>query len=561
MTEKQMDKTSAIDLSADRLIAIAADLIEEHNYIGALKMLNKNAVLNGNDEDSFMLYAEAFDDMGLYEKCVNGWFKYLDYAGTEANFAEAYEGLAVSYMNLGKQNFAAYYYNKLLIETNTELTPENRREIINSFVREEKSALKFAYPPRLADFSEEIDAGIKCMRANEFDKAIEHFSAVDKGNDRYYSARNYIAMCDIISDKLDEAEQECNSILADNPRDVQALTSLAAIRSQQNRREDSVVIAQKLLSLGLTATEDIYKTATVCCENHMHEQAYELFCRLEEREELEYDCSLLFFKAISAYNSGHTEESLSTFDKLLTIYNNAIAANYWKYEVLDAKNKKEKKELEYFYRLPASERELNVTYLSSFCALGEKQAAKLAKDPMLEDCVRWCFDEGEGPSSYELRMLGAMSAVKAKYDDMVRDILLDAFLEDGIKMETLNALVQDNTEGSYGIVICNIMRTVKLAALNVGKLKRKAFLRAYAFTFSRFAMLSEEYGEKFNRAATTLYTKLEWEGRLNDVKSVPALSAAILILAGVKESALDDDMLRSFFGVSRQKVNAIIGDR
>ena len=30
-----------IDLSSDRLIAIAADLVEEHNFIGALKMLNK----------------------------------------------------------------------------------------------------------------------------------------------------------------------------------------------------------------------------------------------------------------------------------------------------------------------------------------------------------------------------------------------------------------------------------------------------------------------------------------------------------------------------------------
>lgn len=554
------EKTSSIDLSADRLIGIAADYIEDHNYIGALKMLNKNAVLNGNDEDSFMLYAEAFDDMGLYEKCINGWFKYLDYAGEGANLAEAYEGLAIGYMNVGQQNFAAYYYNKLLIETNTELTPENRRDIINSFVREEKSGLKFAYPPALADFSEDIDEGIKCMRANDYDGAIKHFSAVSKGNERYYSARNYIAMCHIISDKLDEAEEECNSILAERPQDVHALTSLAAIRSQQNRRDDSAEIAKRLLSLDLTSTEDIYKTATVCCENHMHAEAYRLFCQLEERDELRYDCSLLFFKAIAAYNCGKTEESLATFDKLLTIYNNAIAANYWKYEVLDASKRKKRKELEYFYRLPASEREMNITFLSTFCSLGNKQAEKLAKDPMLEDCVRWCFDEGEGPSSYELRMLGAMAAVKAGYEDMVRDILLDAFLEDGIKMEALSALVQDNTEGDYGIVICNILRNLKLIKLEVGKLKRKAFMRAYAFTFSRFAMLSEEYGEKFNAAAVRLYAKLQGEGRLDAVKSVRALSAAILITAGVKESALDDNMLHSFFGVTRAKVNAILGE-
>ncbi|MDE6791259.1 MAG: hypothetical protein K2J61_06005, partial [Clostridia bacterium] len=67
-----MNKTDRIDLSADRLISIAADCVEDHDYIAALKMLNKNAVLNGNDEDSYMLYAEAFDYMGLYEKCING---------------------------------------------------------------------------------------------------------------------------------------------------------------------------------------------------------------------------------------------------------------------------------------------------------------------------------------------------------------------------------------------------------------------------------------------------------------------------------------------------------
>ncbi|MGN0805914.1 MAG: hypothetical protein ACI4MC_02650, partial [Candidatus Coproplasma sp.] len=138
-----MKKTAAIDFSADRLISIAADSVENHEYIKALKMLNKNAVLNGNDEDSYLLYAEIFDDMGLSEKSVNGWFKYLDYAGDGADFAEAYEGLAVGFMGLGQDNFAAYYYNKLLMETESELTPENRQEIINAFLVKERPALRF----------------------------------------------------------------------------------------------------------------------------------------------------------------------------------------------------------------------------------------------------------------------------------------------------------------------------------------------------------------------------------------------------------------------------------
>ena len=63
-----MKKTIDIDLSSDRLIAVAADLVDEHNYISALKLLNKNADMHFNDEDSYMLYAEIFDDVGLFEK-------------------------------------------------------------------------------------------------------------------------------------------------------------------------------------------------------------------------------------------------------------------------------------------------------------------------------------------------------------------------------------------------------------------------------------------------------------------------------------------------------------
>ena len=134
-----MAKILGMDLSDDRLISIAADLVDNHNYIGALKMLNKNAGLSGNDEDSLMLYAEIFDDMGLYEKCVNGWFKYMDNSDL-IDINECYEGLAMCYMNLGNEHFAAYYYNKLLMETD-ELDADAREDILRSFLPRGKTAL------------------------------------------------------------------------------------------------------------------------------------------------------------------------------------------------------------------------------------------------------------------------------------------------------------------------------------------------------------------------------------------------------------------------------------
>ena len=123
-------KTLSIDLSTDRLLDIASRHLEAHNFLDALRMLNKNAELNGNDAESYMMYAEIFDDMGLYERSVNFWFKYIDCAEEGVEFADAYEGLAVDFLNMGEKGIAAFYYNQLLLETDAELTDSYRREII-----------------------------------------------------------------------------------------------------------------------------------------------------------------------------------------------------------------------------------------------------------------------------------------------------------------------------------------------------------------------------------------------------------------------------------------------
>ena len=555
-----MNKTDRIDLSADRLISIAGDCVEEHNYIAALKMLNKNAVLNGNDEDSYMLYAEAFDDMGLYEKCVNGWFKYIDYAGASADLAEAYEGIAISFMNMGMESFAAFYYNKLLMETDEQLTQQNRQEIIEAFLHSEKPALRFAYPPRLVDYSAELESGVEFMRKNDYDSAIGEFSKVDEESDKYVAARNYIAMCNVINDRNEQAEEECKAILRRQPENIQALTTLAAVKSQQNKSEEAKELALRLLKINPAEDEELYKIATVCCENGMHEEAYNIFCRLDER--FVYDCSLLFFKAVSAYNCGKTSQCIETFDTLLTVYPNAVIADYWHYIALEEikKEASERRTLQYFYRLPKDECETNVTFLSALNRLSESDAKKLCKEADVSSAIHWCFDEGDGNSTYELKLLGAMCARKCGMDDTLRDILLDAFLQDGIKLEILSELVERNSEGEYGVVVCNLYKKVTLVPINVGRSRKKTFLRAYGLVFSRFAMLEPEYPFMLSVATEKLYAKLLEEGRLDSCRSVPALAAAILKFSEVKESGLSDEQMCSFFGADERKVNAILGN-
>ena len=556
-----MNKTAKIDLSADRLISIADDCLEAHDYIQALKMLNKNAALNGNDEDSYMLYAEAFDDMGLYEKCVNGWFKYIDYADDEADLVAAYESIAVSFMNMRMDNFAAYYYNKLLMETDEELTSEDRKQIIDAFLQgNDKPALKFVYPPRLVDYSEHIEAGMSLMSRSDFDSAVSEFEKVDEHSDKYVSARNYIAMCNVIGDKYEEAEEECRAILERDPDNVQALTTLAAVKGQQHKRDEAIELARRLLKINPDEGDELFKIATVCCENGLHDEAYPIFCRLDER--FDYDCSLLFFKAVSAFNSGRVEKSLETFDTLLTVYPNAVTAEYWYNVALEEKDKpeKERKVLEYFYRLPRHECEATIGLLTAFYRLKDKLAEKFCEEADILSAVHWCVDDGDSNLDSQLKLLGAMCAVKGRLDDAVRDILLDAFQPDDIKFEIIKALVMRNEEDVFGVVVFNFYNRLPLVPVNIGRNRKTSFLRAYALAFSRFAMLEPENPYLLSAATESLYIKLEAEGRLKDCGSASALAAAILIHSTVKAKELSEEQICKFFGASVKKVKVILED-
>lgn len=558
-------KTLGIDLSEDRLLAIAADYIDEHNYIGALRMLNKNAELNGNAEDSYMLYAEAFDDMGLYEKSVNGWFKYVDYTFgyPDSELADAYEGLAVNYLNMGEEELAAFYYNKLLVETAAELTPENRQEIINNFIVARKSPLKIAWPPRLADFSGEMEKGINFMRAGDFQSAVAEFEKVEEGNKSYLTARNYIAMCDIISDKCDEAEQECLEVLKKYPDDVQALTTLAAVKNQQKKSDESRSLARKLLSIDAASTEDKYKIATVCCENGMHDEAYALFCAIEN--DLPYDNSVLYFKAVSAYNSGRKRESLDSFDKIQTIYADAVTAKYYadfvRSHFKDGDEDYKTNPLSYFYRLPQEERESNIEILSAFVRLRDKHAKAISEEIDITDCIRWCFDEGGDHGSLELKLLGAACAVKAAYcDDLLRDILLDAFQPDALKMQTFGFIAERNEGATYGVVVCHVYRKIDIPALSVGRNKKKIFVKAYAMAVARLALIDPDYVYALNAGAVSLYGKLAERGGLAGLKDVPSLAAAIYSSSGIEESGENGEAACKLFNADSAKYNILMGE-
>lgn len=551
-----MKKTVNIDLSSDRLLGIASDLVDVHDYIGALKMLNKNADVSFNDEDAYMLYAEIYDDIGLYEKCVNSWFKYMDCTLSD-DLGDAYEGLAVAFMNLGNEHHSAFYYNKLLKDAEG-LDAETRREIMDSFLVHDKNPLKFVYPPELADCTDIIAEGIEKMKRGEYDGAVEQFEAVGEGNKDYMSARNYIAMCKIISDRYDEAEQECLALLEKHPDNVQALTTLAAVKTEKKEYGESRKLAHRLLKLDITDSDELYKIATVCCENKMHEEAYGIFSRLDE--EFYYDCSMLYFKAVSAFNCGKYDESFAAFDRMLTINPDAVTANFHYKAARAMVENGNVSELSYFYRLPREEKENTLKTLAAFSKLSGAEAKKFARMVDMSDCLGWCVNETEFAEDDELKTLAAACAVKAGMDGFVCDMLLNAFLSDHLKVQILTMLAERNEENCFGVVICNMYKRLFFHRLELGRLKRKNFIVAYARLTAHFAIIDAKYSETFAATVEQVYKKLAEADMLYVAADTDALTAAIFFLSDVSEPKIPRSRLAEFFDTTDKKIDRILGE-
>ncbi|MBQ8291943.1 MAG: tetratricopeptide repeat protein, partial [Clostridia bacterium] len=318
-------KTAKIDLSEARLARMADKYYNEGKYLSALRLAVRQYELFGGDEEVFARFSDIYEGMGLHLSAINWWYRYLDIA-MEDELPDIYEGLAVNYLNLGNETQSAYYYNKL-IDADDTLPNETKLDIIDAFAKDKKEKLRFVYPPKLADYSKEIEFGSRALKMGDCPRAIQTLSVVERGSKDYPQAIEMQAVAQLLAGNSEEAERLCKELLVDYPDDIRTLATLAAVYLEQGKTEESKALALQLYRLEQTEAEDLYKVATVCCENGLHGEAYQKFCLLEKK--LPYDGRMLYFKAVAAFKCGKRKEAQDTLDTLCTVYPDAEVAKYY----------------------------------------------------------------------------------------------------------------------------------------------------------------------------------------------------------------------------------------
>lgn len=549
-----MGKVKKIDFSRKRLGSLADKFYNEGKFLSALRIAYKELDAYGGDGEIFARLSDIYEAMNLQGTALNWWFRYLDIADDE-ELPDIYEGLAVNYLNLGQESASAYYYNKL-IDADDTLSEETKFDIAEAFSSAKKEKFRFVYPPKLADYTKEVNLGSKALKAGDCARAVEEFSKVARGSKQYAQAKEMQAIAYLLSNQPKEAEKACLDLLEDEPDAIRVLATLAAVYLEQGKSEESKALAARLAALKTNDTDDLYKVATVCCENGLHEEAYRKFCILDEK--LPFDGRMLYFKGVSAYKSGLIDEAEDALETLCTVYPDAEVAKYYLKALRIYKEEGgEKPELIYFYHLPQEERERRCHSLITLGKTAKDEAQLFALLALHDGYFQWCFDEMDG-GDHELQYLGLVTAVHVRAEEFIQEKLLDYEVADVLKIETLRMLLERNEETDIGMVLCNIYRRLYLPRIAIGRKRRKKFVEGFAKVASKFIVIRDSYADKIKQAAETLYRALADTESLDLIDNTDDLACAIFLLSGLKELGNNPEMIAGAFDANAARVKVLL---
>ena len=550
---KKQNHVKRIDFSRKRLGHIADKYYNEGNFVSALKFAHKEWETYGGDEEVFSRLADIYEGMNLHGMALNCWFKYLHIANEE-ELADIYEGLAVNYLALGMESQSAFYYNRL-IDADDNIPEETKLDIAEAFSTPKKEKFRFVYPPRLADYSQEVRLGSKALKAGDCKRAIMELAKVEKGSKQFVQAKEMQAVAYLLDGNTTEAERACEELLAVEPNDVRALATLAAVHLEQGRKEESKKIAQKLASMRVEDEDELFKIATVCCENDLHQEAYEKLSLLDKKTP--YDGKILYFKGVSAYKSGHLQEAIDAMEMLITIYPDAEVARYYRNALRAHQDGGDAPELSYFYHLPQKDREERCQILMQINDCNKDEAQLFGLLALHDRYFEWCFDEMDS-NDRELQYLGLITAVHVRADGFVQNVLLDYEVADVLKLETLRLLLERNEENEFGLVLCHIYRRIFLPRITIGRKRNKKFVQAFAKVASKFIVIKDSYGERLKIAAEQLYASLASYNSLDLVDNVDDCACAIFLMSGLKELGNNPQQIAMAFEANVARVQVLL---
>ncbi len=547
------DNVKTLDLSDEFLLESAENRLQDGDYFGALKLLNKRNGMYEPSADAQALAADIYEGLGLWQLAADAWFRFLDICN-EADFGEGYEGLAVAFMNMGNDVQAALYYQRAFAEDGP-LSFDAAAGLDDLFRRASAPRLRLVHAEGAPE-PEILSEGLGLMRAGELAGAREKFAEVPRESSDYPSAAGLSAMCTLMMGDEEGAQKECEALLETHPDNIQALTTYCAVLGAREDREGAKRVAAHLAEVPVQSTDDLYRVATALCETGLDEPAYQKLTELADR--LPYDENVLWFRAVAAYRTQRLAEAIDALETLTTLCPRKAVAEYYLERLRGVRDgEDEGVRIGYYYRVPEDEYETIAAFLMAAAAAEDRDLRRIAGLKQLEEFFRIAFDEMEGRDE-KLQALATRVAVRVRADSVLREVLLDHTLEEYCKINILHELTMRNEEASFGVVVCNVYKEFFTHKIEIGEKKADAFLKAFADVYSKFALLGDENEGKICAAAEDIYASLEEADALDYCDERASLAAAIYRESRLKGGERSLSEIVDLFDANRYTTQCIL---
>lgn len=542
------DGVTEWDNSEEFLLDSAEERFGRGDYFGALTSLNRRARSFPPSADSYALYADVYESMDLWDLAADAWFRFLDVCN-EADFQEGYEGLAVCYMNMGKDLLSAFYYYRAYAQDAEEdgmPSPPPEEE-----VREIDETTPGPRIHLVGGGTEIMREGLVLLKMGNLQEARERLAEIEESSPDYPSAAGLSAMCQLMMGDEAGAEAACRGLLEKFPDNIQLLTTYCAVLGAQERREEAREVARKLASLPAEGIDDLYRISSALCETGLDEDAVRVLKKLKEH--IRYDVNILYFYAVACFRTGALDEAIATLETLTTIYPSKAVAQYYLEKMRKLRDGDgEKFTMGYYYRLPEAEyRRIGDLLLHA------ANPSFQGDIPDFSEVYRLAFDEMEGRDE-KLQHLAVKVALKAHDDDFLRYVLLDCNVAFEMKQEIMAGLFTRNVEDSFGVIMFNLYTEVFTHKLDIEGRGAKEMLRAYAEVAAGPTLTNETNCAKLCGAAEDIFRALSDARAWEYFDDKNALKAAIYREAWIVEGEHEAEEIASFFGTSRYAMQDIL---
>jgi tetratricopeptide (TPR) repeat protein len=479
---------------ADYYFELALDCLDAEDYLNALDYIRRAIKIDPHELDFRFLLAQIYSDMGLYAKSNFEYFKLLS---LDQNLGECFLRISQNYYMMRDEDSAIYYIKKGMEFDFDQADFDEDDDIAIDYetMIRELSGNKLKLISKNIEDQMLLNYANKLMSISEYDSAMQLLSYVRPDSRYYINALNSAAFC---SARVDNPRQEiefAQKVLEIEPYNVNALCNLADGYAQLGDIQEAQKIADIILQLKITDSNDYYKAAIALLQCGYNKQAIKYLCDFLSFHP--YHEAGLLLLSLAYYNQKELDLAQECVYKLVRIDNSNTIAKYYNQFF---QSSQEFRELEYIKQAPKEEAERRIKMFEEIVEYPSADLIKLIKsDSELFDYAKWIFEYANINLSQSLiEKLARLRNAQAQ--TFLRECLVDNTLSFVIKQRILRRLLSMLPTKKIALVHEEEIRFISPKVTKNIFNYPKAYFEAFIDVFTSLAFVDRDYETEFNRS-------------------------------------------------------------